>query len=123
MGVTRKMTRMVLLCMLILSMVSLPTSLARKECTDFLEEALDVLGNAYKTMGPDLLEGMKAVMENRIKERITDVSRPHVHIHLVHVHHLLRVIGRLRGVYRNMADYMSLLISRLFLAFFCTVKI
>merc|ERR1711913_201382 len=116
MGVTSKMTRMVLLCMLILSMVSLPTSLARKECTDFLEEMMD-------DMKTSLLEGMKAVMENRIKERITDVSRPHVHIHLVHVHHLLRVIGRLRGVYRNMADYMSLLISRLFLAFFCTVKI
>ena len=57
------MNKMVLLCMLILSMVSLPTSLARKECTDFLEEALDVLGNAYKTMGPDLLKGMNAVME------------------------------------------------------------
>ena len=61
------MTRMVLLCMLILSMVSLPTSLARKECTDFLEEALDALGSAYKTMGPDLLKGMNAVMEKSNK--------------------------------------------------------
>ena len=50
--------------MLILSMVSLPTSLARKECTDFLEEALDALGSAYKTMGPALQDGMNAVMEN-----------------------------------------------------------
>ena len=51
---------MVLLCMLILSMVSLPTSLARKECTDFLEEALDV-------MKTNLLEGMKAAMEKSNK--------------------------------------------------------
>merc|ERR1711874_359325 len=65
MGVTGKMNRMVLLCMLILSMVSLPTSLARKECTDFLEEALDVLGSAYKTMGPALQDGMNAVMEKK----------------------------------------------------------
>ena len=60
------MTRMVLLCMLILSMVSLPTSLARKECTDFLEKALDVLVEedaAWKSMGPHILEGMNAVME------------------------------------------------------------
>ena len=61
---------MVLLCMLILSMVSLPTSLARKECTDFLEEALDALGEedaAWKSMGPHLLKGMIAVMEKSNK--------------------------------------------------------
>ena len=51
---------MVLLCMLILSMVSLPTSLARKECTDFLEEMMD-------DMKTSLLEGMKAVMEKSNK--------------------------------------------------------
>ena len=60
------MTRMVLLCMLILSMVSLPTSLARKECTDFLEQALEVLveeDSAWKSMGPHILDGLNAVME------------------------------------------------------------
>merc|ERR1711874_194998 len=93
-GVTGKMNRMVLLCMLILSMVSLPTSLARKECTDFLEEALDVLGSAYKTMGPALQDGMNAVMENRKKERITDVCRPHDPIPLVHAHHLVQIPGQ-----------------------------
>merc|ERR1711874_866203 len=97
MGVTSKMTRMVLLCMLILSMVSLPTSLARKECTDFLEAALDVLAEedaAWKSMGPHILEGMNAVMEKPLlKERITDVSRPHDPIHLVPAHHLLQIPG------------------------------
>ena len=53
--------------MLILSMVSLPTSLARKECTDFLEEALIAQGDAYKTMGPELLKGMNAIMEKSNK--------------------------------------------------------
>merc|ERR1711874_267068 len=80
MGVTSKMTRMVLLCILILSMVSLPTSLARKECTDFLEEASMQAGNAYKTMGPALLDGMNAVMEKSNKGedygRLT-APRPH----------------------------------------------
>merc|ERR1711874_420109 len=83
MGVTSKMTRMVLLCMLILSMVSLPTSLARKECTDFLEAALDVLVEedaAWKSMGPHILEGMNAVMEKPNKgEDYGRLSAPRPH--------------------------------------------
>merc|ERR1711936_1106707 len=75
MGVTSKMTRMVLLCMLILSMVSLPTSLARKECTDFLEEMMD-------DMKTSLLEGMKAVMEKSNKGE--DYGRLAVELPLSH---------------------------------------
>merc|ERR1711874_698619 len=77
MGVTSKMTRMVLLYMLILSMVSLPTSLARNECTDFLEQALEVLveeDSAWKSMGPHILDGLNAVMEKPNKGE--DYGRP-----------------------------------------------
>merc|ERR1712062_957103 len=81
-----KMNRMVLLYMFILSMVSLPTSLARQEnfqkiitktiddmkiqgkdyggFTDFLKEAVEVVGPAWKVVGPALQKGMNAVMEN-----------------------------------------------------------
>merc|ERR550519_23557 len=77
---------MVLLYMFILSMVSLPTSLARQEnfqkiitktidemkiqgkdyggFTDFLKEAVEVVGPAWKVVGPALQKGMNAVMEN-----------------------------------------------------------
>merc|ERR1711902_75013 len=90
MGVTGKMNRMVLLCMFILSMVSLPTSLARPEnfkkiitktiddmkiqgkdyggFTDFLKEAVEVVGPAWKVVGPAIQKGMNAVMEN-LKEK------------------------------------------------------
>ena len=76
---------MVLLCMLILSMVSLPTSLARSQnykkvltktidemktqgkdyggFTDFLKEAVEVVGPAWKTVGPALQKGFNAVMD------------------------------------------------------------
>merc|ERR550519_1711663 len=75
---------MVLLYMFILSMVSLPTSLARQEnfqkiitktiddmkiqgkdyggFTDFLKEAVEVVGPAWKVVGPALKKGFKAVM-------------------------------------------------------------
>merc|ERR1711910_310598 len=81
-----KMNRTVLLYMFILSMVSLPTSLARQEnfqkiitktiddmkiqgkdyggFTDFLKEAVEVVGPAWKVVGPALQKGMNAVMEN-----------------------------------------------------------
>ena len=77
---------MVLLYMLILSMVSLPTSLARQQnfkkvltktidemktqgkdyggFTDFLKEAVEVVGPAWKVVGPAIQKGMNAVMEN-----------------------------------------------------------
>ena len=85
-AVTSKMNRMVLLYMLILSMVSLPTSLAREQnfkkiitktidemkiqgkdyggFTDFLKEAVEVVGPAWKVVGPAIQKGMNAVMEN-----------------------------------------------------------
>ena len=89
-AVTSKMNRTVLLCMLILSMVSLPTSFTtfeepkknyKKELmkltdemkrqgkdyggfTDFLKEAVEVVGPAWKVVGPALQKGMNAVMEN-----------------------------------------------------------
>ena len=139
-AVTRKMNRMVLLYMLILSMVSLPTSLARhllvktaanqrgddyadfkpkpepgpppispdysisseghkknyKEelikitdemkrqgkdyggFTDFLKEAVEVVGPAWKVVGPALKKGFNAVMEKLNKGELfmIPVSQP-----------------------------------------------
>merc|ERR1711874_758022 len=94
-----KMNRTVLLFMLILSMVSLPTSLPKH----LLVETADKGGDDYSRPSPRpprpppffLLATI--AWDNRMKDRITDVSRPHDPIHLVPVHHLVQIPGQGAG--------------------------
>merc|ERR1711913_107163 len=120
-----KMNRMVLLYMFILSMVSLPTSLARQEnfqkiitktiddmkiqgkdyggFTDFLKEAVEVVGPAWKVVGPAIQKGMNAVMENLNKGEAKEGAPAGEDYAPRPSPPPLVQIGRRRGVCRNMA--------------------